>query len=90
MGDTTNPGLPTSWRDVHTLVRDSSERIEAKIDTLDLKFNQHLIDHAGSAGEARGRASNQAAVIGFGRSTIALALSLLSGAVALVAVVRGG
>lgn len=85
MGDTSSSGLPTSWRDVYTLVQDSGERIEEKVDKLAERFDQHLLEHAGNAGERRG----EARVLGFGRSTVALVVSLLSGMAAAAAVIRG-
>lgn len=83
MGDSTTPGLPTSWRDVHTLVRDSSERIEGKLDSLTAAFSTHLLEHAAAAGEARGREAGQNRIIGLGRSTVALIVSILAGAASL-------
>jgi len=82
---TTSPGLPTSWRDVYDLVKHSSERIDAKFDTLnsqvvslDAKFDVHMLEHAKAEGLAAGQRAGEARVVGIGRATVALVVSIMA------------
>lgn len=79
MGAPENSGLPTSWRDVHTLVRDSSERIEGKLDQLSASFNTHLLDHARADGLTAGERQVKVHILGVGRATVALLVSIAAG-----------
>lgn len=56
-------------------VRDDVKRVRAQVDT-------HLLEHAIAKGQARG----EARVLGIGRSALAIAISLVSSAVAIASV----
>ncbi len=81
---------PSSWRDVYALVRDSRsdvleavEEVGGRVDILTIRFNNHEVTHAREYGADSMRTS----IFGIARSTIALAVSVVSAAVAVVAVV---
>lgn len=59
-------------------------RIEGKLDRLTEAFNAHLLLHAGEAGERRGVAK----IARFSKAGIALVVSVLSGTVAVVSLIR--
>lgn len=84
---------PNSWRDVYQLVRDSrADVLDAvgeqsdRIDILTIKFNAHEVNHATEAALAVGRLQERTSIFGIARSTVALAVSLVGTAVAIVAV----
>lgn len=85
----TPPG-PSSWRDVYSLVRDTRTdllgavtSIDTKVDVLTIRVNAIEDARIRESGRTAGRAD----VFGFARSSIAIAVSMISAAVAILAVI---
>jgi hypothetical protein len=81
---------PTSWRDTYALVRDTREDVLAAVNRVNTKVD-HLTQRVNAIEVARAAASGQSAgearIAGIARSSIALVLSVISAATALIAVV---
>lgn len=93
-------GRPNTWRDTYDLVRDSREDVLDAVAKLDLKLEGYIsrstakhealvarvTDIEVARAKSSGQQAGEARVFGFARSSLALVISAISGAAALIAI----